>query len=374
MDSKTRTSKFLDTIDNIDRYFYGRKMKNFIIGSVFVIIIAPVLDELLEVPHDRLTHLTTFVFFFYTLILFLAWISAWRDDNGKVTWACIKSRLLTYWEVFRDTAEQTKTNSKDENLYKIGWFLFFGGLCWKAFQNLSIFIRKPAEWIFNLHWMKLRHFEALTRHWFWLPMILGVGIMFYLFKINKEILQRIKTDLLFLFSTKKSHAGYNNDLVKIDSGKLIVSNKSDNHIQEVLTTDNSSLFNRFVQAMKTYNPGTYHYEYEYQNMLYKHLKKTMRGSVIELEYPIEDAYHRKGRADIVIDDTILIEMKKDSSAGAVQRAQGQISTYSDIWRNRGPVVLLLCNYELEHAKLSFSSTMVDLSKLERPVLTIVAEN
>jgi len=67
-------------------------------------------------------------------------------------------------------------------------------------------------------------------------------------------------------------------------------------------------------------------------------------------------------------------MKRDSSAGAIQRAKGQILQYSDIWRNRGPVILLLCNYDYSHAKLSYTSTMVDLNKLERPVLTIVAEN
>ena len=376
MDAVSSTSKFFNVIDSIDRYFYGRKMKNFILGSIIVLIVAPILDEFLEVPHDRLTHLATFFFFFYVVVLFLAWISAWRDDQGKWTWACAKSRLRTYYEVFKDAAQETKTNSRDENLYKWGWRLVFGGLCWKACQNLSVFIRKPYESLFHTYAKRLRGFETLTKHWYWVTIIIGIGIMVYLFRTNHSILHRIKKDLLQLFSIKRGiNSGYNNDLIKIDADKLVVTAKSDGHISEIAVTDRSSLFNDFAKAMKSWKPGNFHYEYEFQNRLYRHLKKSLPNSNIELEYPIGDtSMGNKGRADIVIDETILIEMKRDSSASAVQRAKGQILQYSDIWRNRGPVILLLCNYEFEHAKLSYSSTMLDLSKLERPVLTIVAEN
>jgi hypothetical protein len=102
MDQQATSSKFFDTIDNIDRYFYGRKMKNFILGSISVLLIAPLLDELLEVPHDRLTYLSTWIFLIYAIIIFLAWISAWRDDNGMWSWKRAKSRLGTYYASVRD--------------------------------------------------------------------------------------------------------------------------------------------------------------------------------------------------------------------------------------------------------------------------------
>jgi len=90
IEQKDNRSKFFDTIDNIDRYLYGRKMKNFILGSIMVLVIAPLLDEILEIPYDRLTYLTTFIFFLYTVIIILAWVSAWRDDEGKWTWQCAR--------------------------------------------------------------------------------------------------------------------------------------------------------------------------------------------------------------------------------------------------------------------------------------------
>lgn len=374
MENLSNTSKFFNTIDNVDRYLYGRKMKNFILGSIFVLLVSPVLDEFLEVPNDRLTYLTTLVFFLYVLIIFLAWISAWRDDSGKWTWQRAKSRLNMYYKISKDTAIETKTNSKDELLYKLGWGLFFGAICWKACQNLSVFIRKPIENITHTYRIRLRHFERITNHWYWVALIIGVGIMIYLYRSNPKILERIKKDLRQLFSGRQSYAGeYGNDAIKIDEDKLIINSNKEEHIEAISATNKSILFNDFAVAIQKWKPNTFHYEYEYQDDLYRHLKKLIPNASIELEYPIGDKAHgNKGRADIVINDTILIEMKHNSNADAVQRAKGQMHQYSAIWNKRGPVILLLCNHDYEHAKLSYASTMIDLTKLERPVLTIVA--
>jgi hypothetical protein len=93
-----------------------------------------------------------------------------------------------------------------------------------------------------------------------------------------------------------------------------------------------------------------------------------------MEYPIgSSSLANRGRADMVINNTILIEMKRDGSAGAIQRAKGQVQTYSDIWKGKGPVILLLCDYDFEHARLAYSPTMNDLAILQRPVMTIVAK-
>jgi len=376
IEQKDNRSKFFDTIDNIDRYLYGRKMKNFILGSIMVLVIAPLLDEILEIPYDRLTYLTTFIFFLYTVIIILAWVSAWRDDEGKWTWQCARDRIITYYKTFRDTAATTRTNSRDENLYKIGWWLFFGAIGWKGLQNISVFVRKPFEKLTHTYIMRLRHFEKTTNHWYWVAMLAGIGIMYYLYRSNPLILQRIKKDLRQFFGRNNTH--FNGDLMRInviDEDKLVLNSGYEEHMQVLVSNNTSILFHNFANAIKNWNPGNCHYEYEFQNKLYRHLRKSLPDADIELEYPIGNAAQgNKGRADIVINDTILIEMKRDSSAGAVQRAKGQILQYSDIWKNRGPVILLLCNYDYSHAKLSYTSTMVDLNRLKRPVMTIVTEN
>jgi len=361
------SSKFFDRIDSIDRYLYGRKMKNFVIGSILVVIVMPLLDELMEVPYDRLTYYTMLFFFFYTLLLILAWVSSLRDENGKWAWKPIQSRLVTYYHILKNTARATKTNSRDEKFYRVASVMIIGAVCWKATQNLSVFVRKPLENIFDDRIDKLRNFESITRHWYGPVLIIGIGIMIYLIRTNPQILSRIKKELRQFFGNRANTWSNPSESLSIKINQ--------DHMEKVLAGSTSQKFNQFIAALQSWKPRNFRYECEYQNSLYEHLEMVLPDSKIDTEYPIADPSRNfKGRIDIVIDETILIEMKRDSSAGAVQRAQGQIQVYSGVWSNRGPVILLLCDHEYEKAKASYAPVMLDLHKLSRPALTIVQAN
>lgn len=376
--TRTALTKLFDTVDNIDRKLYGRRMKFFIWGCLLVLILAPLFDELLGVRYDRLTFYSTLLFFIFLVVLVLAFVGSWRDDTGNWSLPRAKSRLQTYYETLKDTVETTRTTSQDENLFTLGQFLFFGGIAWKALQNISVFIRKPIEGLFSTRFSSLRKFEVFTNHYYWIPIIIGLGVIFYLYKKNPQILERIKNELRQLFGWgSDEQTKYSNEIVRVEikpTNELVINAKTEQQINSIKSASNSTLFNDFATALQNWNPRGAYYEYEYQDRLYRHLRKNMPDATVELEYPIGDSsLGNKGRADIVVNDTILIEMKRDSSAGAVQRAKGQIHQYSEIWNNRGPVVLLLCDYDYEHARLSFNPTMVDLAKLNRPVMTIVAK-
>jgi hypothetical protein len=170
---------------------------------------------------------------------------------------------------------------------------------------------------------------------------------------------------------------YHNEVVRIKSDnpeELVINVKIDNHIRLVVTQSKSQLFNDFVNVLSEWNPRNCYYEYEFQDKLCAYLRKKMPGALVESEVPIGDSsIGNKGRADIIINDTILIEMKRDTSAGAIQRAKGQILQYSEVWKDKGPVVLLLCDYEYDHARTSYSSTITSLHQLDRPALAIVAK-
>lgn len=376
--TKTAMTKLFDTVDNIDRKLYGRRMKFFIWGCLLVLILAPLFDELLGVRGDRLTFYSTLLFFIFLVVLVLTFVGSWRDDTGNWSLPRAKSRIQTYYETLKDTVETTRTTSQDENLFTLGQFLFFGGIAWKALQNISVFTRKPIEGLFNTRFSSLRKFEIFTNHYYWVPIIIGLGVIFYLYKKNPQILERIKNELRQLFGWGfDEQKKYSNDIVKVEikpTNVLVINAKIEQQINSIKSASNSALFNDFATALQNWNPRGAYYEYEYQDRLYRHLRKNLPDATVELEYPIGDtSLGNKGRADIVINDTILIEMKRDSSAGAVQRAKGQIHQYSEIWNNKGPVVLLLCDYDYEHARLSFTPTMTDLVKLNRPVMTIVAK-
>lgn len=373
--TNTAITKLFDTVDTIDRKFYGRRIKYFIWGCILVLMVAPLLDELLGVKQDRITYFSTLTFLIFVLIVVLAFVGAWRDDTGNWTWHRAKSRLLTYYETSKDQLQTTKTNSQDENLYKLGQYLFFGGVAWKAFQNLSVFVRKPIESLFSTRLTSLRNFERFTAHYYWVALVLGIAVIAYLYNKNPQIVERIKNELRQLFGSDSDDTKYKVEVVKISQNTntdLVINSKTEEHVTATISSSTSVLFNDFVTALQNWNPRQANYEYEYQDRLYRHLRKHLPDASIEMEYPIgENHLGSRGRADIVVNDTILIEMKRDSSAGAIQRAKGQIAQYSEIWKDKGPVILLLCDYDYEKARLAFTPTMNDLAKLQRPALTIV---
>ena len=373
---KTTITKFFDVIDLIDRRLYGIKMNLFLIGCILVIIAAPFIDELLKIDNDQLTFLSTFVFFILVLILILAFISSWRDDNGNWTLERAKSRLEIYYEINKERLSQTKTNSKEENLYTIVQYMFFIGLTWKGFQNLSVFIRKPLENIFSIRLSTLRNFERFTRHYYWIVLAIGIVILVYLYEKNPNILKRVKKELRGIFGFRNNNNKYNLEVVRLSNksnAEMIISLKKEDQINAALTSSKSLLFKDFVGAIQYWEPSKFNQEFKYRDKLIQHLCKYMPDADVRSEYPIGfDYLGSRGRADIIINDTILIEMKRDSSAGAIQRAKGQIFQYSEYWHEKGPVILVLCDFDYEKAKLAFSSTMENLMTLQRPALVFVA--
>jgi len=375
--TKTAITKIFDIVDSIDRALYGKRMRFFILGSVLVLVVAPILDIIFSIKKDWFTFYSTFAFFVFILILFLSLISSWRDDSGNWSFKRAKSKLKTYFESAKDTIDTTRTNSLDETLFKLGKRLFFLGVGWKALQNVSVFIRKPIEF-FNLQLLSFREFEKFTNVYYWIPIALGLGIIIYLYNKNPKILHRIKNELRQLFGLKqREDSKYSEDkimIIKNANSEFVINARTEQQISSAITSSNSNLFTDFAIAIQNWNPRGCYYEYEYQDRLARYLTNLLPDATIKTEFPIGDkSLGNRGRADIVINDTILIELKRDSSAGGIQRAKGQISQYSAIWQNRGPVILLLCDYDYEHAKLAYSSTMTDLARLERPVLTIVAK-
>lgn len=371
------TKTFFDYIDRIDRRLYGKRMHYVINGALCILILAPFVDWWLDVPHDRLTYYSTLVYLLFMIVLVLGWISTFRNDDGNWTWNKVFSRLKTYYEVLKDNAAETKSNSQAEGLYRLARFLIVVGIIAKALHNLSVFIRKPLEHFTDTHRTGMRHFEHDIHKYYWIGIVIGMAIIVWLYYNDKNILARIKNEIAELFGRRNdAHTKYTNEIARIDTDRhvdLVIDTKDPNHMQVIVSNSESNLFNDFALALSSWQPQNCRLEHEFQNSLFRHLKRTLKGVEIELERPIGDpSVHNKGRADIVINDTILIEMKRDSSAGAIQRAKGQIMQYSHIWKDKGPVILLLCNYEYDHARLSYTPTMQDLLKLERSALTIVA--
>jgi hypothetical protein len=279
--------------------------------------------------------------------------------------------------VIKDGRLITNTNSRDENLFKISNYVIFAGIAWKVFANLSLFIRKPLENLCNTRLIKFRSFEKFANHWSWLPILLGIVLLIYLYYNNKDILKRVQSQLLQIFGWKKEETKYHSEIVNLKLNKsteLVIYSKKEEHVTATISSSNSILFSDFLTAIQNWNPRQTNDEKIYQDRLYRHLRMHMPDAAIQLEYPIRKVSGKAGRLDIVINDTILIEMKRDFSAGAIQRSTGQLMEYSDVWSGKGPIILLLFDIEYEKARQVYQPTMNTLANLNVSALTIVARN
>jgi len=380
--TQTFLTKVLDTADTIDRKFYGKRMKIFVVGSFLVLIGAPILDWFFELiiksyPKDTLTFLSTLTFSAFLAVLFVSWISAWRDDNGNWTFKCFISRIKTYYGTLVDSFHSTRATSQEDNIYKWSLIFIVGSICWKSLQNVSVFIRKPIESIFSTKLIKFRDFEHFTNIYFWVGSAIGAIGLIYLYRKNPLILKRLQEEIKSFFFSKKSSATYNTPIKISATSEFVINAKNEQQFLILSKNNDNPVFKNFLKALQEWQPHNYYYEYDFQNALYRHLRKSLPDVSVDLEYPIkESATGIKGRADIMINESILVEMKGPASinAAAIQKAQGQFTNYTRIWKDKGPSVLLLCGYDYEHAKTHFAPTMSELEKLQRPALTIVARS
>ena len=103
---------------------------------------------------------------------------------------------------------------------------------------------------------------------------------------------------------------------------------------------------KLVTALPRWRPGQSRYEAEYQAALGRFLRRHLRGHTIEEQFPLkdldQDSRPRRRRIDFVIDGTIALELKpRLERADTGQRAVGQVREYAEMWRERGPVLLLI---------------------------------
>lgn len=222
----------------------------------------------------------------------------------------------------------------------------------------------------------MRIFEITVHKYYWIALITGFGILYYLYKNDESIWIRIRNEVRQLLGHKPGIGEkYHNEVASLaikNTDDVVINAQLQSHVQVIIAQSRSELLTNFLNILSEWKPRRYHYEYQFRDTLYSYLRSKMPEATIETEKPIgRTSEGNRGRADIIINDTILLELKRDTSAGAIQRAKGQIMQYSHIWKDKGPVILLLCNYEYDHAKVSYTSTLNDLAKLERSALAIV---
>lgn len=349
---------FLDICDEYDRKFYGHRLKLIVIFSIILIITQPFEKYLTKLLGINISELVLTFFTIFSIIILFSWIGSWRDSKGNwsIKRAFNKMKIYTELLVFHF---RNISNLKNEERVRFYTFFLLGiGIILFGYSSLMNFVYVLIRYFTDSKLPLLVKLSLYSKQIGTVSLFLSLLVILYGIKrysIN-----------LYLGIYKRNK---NNDLENWKEFSLsddyVINLKDDVKIDLVLNKSKSKIFFETVRLLKKWNPNISDYEYEYQDKLFLYLSKNLPEAVIEMEKPIGslDEIHTKGRADLVIDNTILIELKKNIASSELQRAKGQIEQYLNIWKTNGPVILLICHSDFKLVKSSLDQFLKDQNKL-----------
>jgi hypothetical protein len=114
-------------------------------------------------------------------------------------------------------------------------------------------------------------------------------------------------------------------------------------------------------------------EKAYQHSLHRKLRQLVPAADPQREVPLpSEGRGYAGRVDIVLGHCVLIEMKRKLTTSSAQKAFGQIRMYAGLWREKGPVVLLLCETDAAFAASFLEAPIRELRTAGHSVVAIMA--
>jgi hypothetical protein len=344
-------SWLLSTADAIDRTLYGARVLA-IAGAAFVTVLASALEAWLPrglVAKDWpqpdapiVTAVSTFLFTGLLMTLFIARLGSFRDDDGQ--WSV---------ELIQRRAHELRVDVADA-------FSAFGtmesALRWKAFGRVTLFVGFLVLALRNI-WVlatitldefvsvRLAELEAASHG----AMLFGIGaatigLLAWLTGWSKLRNQPITRSL---HPTEQERAQIVTAVGALPS--TIDCNDAEN-VQRLARHAGHPVLIELLQLLATWKPRQSNYEDQYEASLDRLIRRRMPGSNPQCQRPIGSRSEgTAGRADIIVADSVLIEMKRGVNTSTAQKALGQIQMYMRGW-SRGPVILLLCDATSENAE------------------------
>ncbi len=373
---KSKITRFFDKMDYIDRKLYGKRLQYFIIAFLICIYIGPEIDNFISTDgHQEVlfTGISNLLLFAFVFVSTFAWIGSWRDDDGNWTWERTKFKIHSYYESFNEAKRQYMNHAKYEKMYFAAKSIIMAALIMKSIVivfQIIIFVIMP----FGFSPDNSELFVLNLDNYWSVVLFTSLFLFLYIFSKDKSYKKRLFSDLLKIFNlkliTEIEKISINNSPNSISKYNYVYNMKDNLHLTEAKSIYKHHLIEKVLDVLNGWNPNSADKEYMYQDRLFKRLKKALPESNIQTEVPLELEYNGKGRADIVIDNLIMLELKRDATTGAIDRAKGQLEKYSNAWKS-GPIFLVLFDFDYEKANDSFRNTMNDFMIKDKLVGTVL---
>jgi hypothetical protein len=154
---------------------------------------------------------------------------------------------------------------------------------------------------------------------------------------------------------------------------LLIDAGDDVALRKAASTASHPLLKQLLEVFGEWRePRTLRDEGRYQASLHRLLSSRLAEAKPEREVTIGSRANRNdGRADLVVGQAVLIDMKRGWGASTVDRAVGQLRRYATLWSGRGPIVLVLCDVEPALVGPRLSDELVELRQ-KIPCFAVIA--
>lgn len=359
----TLGEKFLALADDFDASLYGKRAIAATMGA-FVTVLMTVIDAHYYPHAPFLTTISTGLFSFFLFLLVVARIGSFRDDEGNWSFDIVADRMRGAGKSFGEGFSAFWEMKGGQRIATIGKTLFGISLIGLALRNLVVLFVIIAEELFEASIGTAKSLDESMMNAGIYAILAGLGLWLWGWHSNRssgKALQLVPDE-----------AGRERLVSAAKEMPLIIDCADKAKASELAARTKDPVLREVLKALVSWQPRGAESEADYQASLHRKLRRELPGANPERERPIgARATGNRGRADLVVSDSVLIEMKKGLTTSSAQRALGQIQMYLSAW-NRGPVMLVVCEVDPAMAQQFLVKEIENLRKRQQPVMMVFA--
>jgi len=327
--------------EHIDRWLYGWRWR--LIGLCgFAATLGGIFDASMGekiLPFNLLSLVSIIPLFFLSLILFFARIGSFRDEDDNWSMEFAVQRFREGIGALWDSITEFFMAPFYEELKIIGKIWAATSMLVLSILNILRFSLALLQEVVGNRDRTLSGIidDTATTTWVFAALfIFSIGLIFLGWWQGRgsELGQAIKAT--------KLHRQYGAPFVSWPP--VIDCNRDD--VKGLAARVPDPVLSRLLVALADWKPKRrFTHESEYQADLASHLRRKMPG-IAEREVPVgKRSKGTDGRADFIIGEHVLIEMKRRLTKPNADKALGQVQRYCQAWPEK-PIFLLLCDTQI----------------------------
>jgi hypothetical protein len=323
----------LDVADRIDAALYGKRQAVLVVISFIVTALS--WWEAESTPHNlRWTAIGTMFLALYLEVLLLARVGSFRDDSRRWSAQLVRERFSAWWEDIVDSTKEASVLPPAVRIRGMGAFLTGLAIVVLALRNVVVLAQVVLAELLSTRSPTLASIDSVTRTVGLGALGLGIALWLLGFWLARKSQGAERLTVHDNERAALAHAAQAMPLAVLDCGDPAA-------LDRLASTTPHPLFAELLRSLAAWQPRNQTTEAGYVSSLVRKLRERMPSAPAERERPLRTKAQRF-RADLVIGDAVLIEMKRGLSTSTAQKALGQVQMYADAWGKRGPILLLIC--------------------------------